>query len=176
MRIGGGMIERKYIDDVKQGYRMYKTLCDKSIAQLGDADLYWKPEPESNSIAVIMQHIGGNLRSRWRDFLQSDGEKPDRNRDAEFEERGADRHALLALWEEGWTALFTALESLQEETLSRTITIRKQPLTIMEAINRSLAHTAHHAGQIVYIAKAIRSSGWKTLSIPKGKSKEFNPA
>jgi uncharacterized damage-inducible protein DinB len=167
---------RAYIEDLKYGFRMYKSLCDKAIAQLEDAELHWRPEPESNSIAVIMRHIYGNLRSRWRDFLSTDGEKPDRDRDAEFEVHAAERAALQAEWEEGWAVLFSALDGLQEETLSKTITIRKQPLAVIAALNRSLAHTASHAGQIVYIAKAQRSSAWKTLSIPKGKSREFNPA
>jgi hypothetical protein len=169
------MIEAVLIGDMKRGFLMYKTMCDKAIAQVDDSKLFWKPDAESNSIAVLMRHIGGNLASRWRDYLSTDGEKPDRDRDSEFEENGEDRSAHLARWERGWAVLFSALEGLTADTLMKAITIRKQPLTVIEALNRSLTHTAYHAGQIVYAAKAIRSSEWKTLSIPRGKSREFTP-
>jgi hypothetical protein len=168
------MVEKNYIESIQSLFKTYKKLSDDAIAQVKDEELYWKPDPESNSIAIIMQHIGGNLISRWKDYLLTDGEKPYRDRDSEFKEHGFDRSTLLKSWQEGWFAIFSALEGLEEGTLSRTILIRSEPHTVLEALNRSLAHTAYHTGQIVYIAKAIRSSAWKTLSIPKGKSKEFN--
>jgi hypothetical protein len=169
------MIGKNYIESVTKLFHTYKAISDRAIAQVGDDELYWKPDSESNGISVIMQHIGGNLDSRWRDYLSSDGEKPDRDRDGEFEEHGLDRRALLDRWERGWGVVFAALSGLEEDLLLKVITIRKESHTVLEALNRSLAHTAQHTGQIVYIAKAIRSSGWKTLSIPRGKSKEFNP-
>jgi hypothetical protein len=169
------MIVRAYRENVTMLFRMYKELSDKAIAQVGDDELHGKPDPESNSIAAVVQHIAGNLHSRWKDFLVTDGEKPDRDRDSEFEEHPLDRGGLLELWEKGWSTLFAALGSIEDDTLERTITIRNQPLSVLEAMNRSLAHTAYHAGQIVYIAKAIRSSGWKTLSIARGKSREYTP-
>ena len=169
------MMEKAYIDIMKQSFGMYKKLCDKSIAQVEDAELHWRPDRGSNSISVIIQHIAGNLSSRWRDYLTTDGEKPERDRDAEFREQVAERAVLLDSWEKGWRVLFAALEDMSGEILSKMITIRTQPLSVLEALNRSLAHTAYHTGQIVYIAKAVRSSEWKTLSFPRGSQKNTAP-
>jgi hypothetical protein len=166
---------RNYIDNVSGLFRQYKDLGDKAISQVRDGELSWKPDPESNSIAVIMQHVGGNLRSRWTDFQTTDGEKPWRERDAEFEDQSASRRQLVEQWEKGWQAVFAALASIDEGTLDKTIRIRGQSLTLIEALNRSVTHTAYHVGQIVLLAKALRSGDWKTLSIAKGKSKEFTP-
>jgi len=169
------MPEQDFITDLRDAYASYKKQADAAISQVTDKELAWKPNEESNSIAVIMQHIGGNLRSRWTDFLSTDGEKPWRHRDAEFEESAPDRSRLDKIWEEGWAAVFHALEQINPDTLSKTIMIRRQSLTVSQALVRSITHTAHHVGQIVYIAKAIRSSEWKTLSIPRGKSEQYTP-
>ena len=169
------MLEAEYLEDVRKSFASYKKMADAAIAQVTDAEFIWKPNTESNSLAVIMQHIGGNLRSRWTDFLASDGEKPWRHRDGEFEEPAADRKRLSEMWEAGWNAVFTALDRITAETLSVPIEIRGQKLTVLQALNRSITHTASHVGQIVYVAKAIRSEGWKTLSIPRGKSEAYRP-
>jgi uncharacterized damage-inducible protein DinB len=154
-------------------YRRYKSLGETAIAQLDEADLA-RASGEDNSIAVIVWHIGGNLRSRFTDFLTTDGEKPWRDRDEEFEARVVTRSELLAKWELGWQALFEALASLTDDDLEKNVTIRGRPLAVSEALLRSLAHTSYHVGQIVYIAKSLRGAAWQTLSIPKGASKTYN--
>ncbi len=163
-----------YLEDSIALFRHYKKLSEGAIAQVSDAQLYASPDPESNSIAVIVKHMVGNMNSRWSDFLHSDGEKPWRNRDAEFEAPPATRAALLELWEQGWATLFGALEPLTESDLSRTITIRGEAHSVMQAINRQLAHYPYHVGQIVFLAKHLQQQNWQSLSVPRGKSQDFN--
>jgi hypothetical protein len=164
-----------YLDEVRRNFRGYKRLAEATFAQLQDADFFYAPDPESNSIAVIMKHISGNLRSRWTDFLTTDGEKPDRDRDQEFEmNAGVTSAELMRAWEEGWNCVFQTLAALQPPDFSRTVFIRGEPHSLIQAINRSLAHIAYHVGQIAYLGKHIRQSAWKSLSIPKGKSAEYN--
>jgi hypothetical protein len=151
-----------------------KKLGDKAIAQLPDDGLHWAPEPESNSIAVIINHLSGNMISRWTDFLTTDGEKANRNRDTEFENDGAGREELLRRWESGWSVLLGTLESLKPADLTATVRIRGEAHTVIQAIHRQIAHYGYHVGQIVYIAKAYRSDAWETLSIAKGGSAAFN--
>jgi hypothetical protein len=148
---------------------------EQALNQVSDQDFFRILGPESNSIAIIVKHIAGNMRSRWRDFLVSDGEKPDRFRDTEFEIESDDsREALMIRWENGWKMLFDAIESLGSDDLKKTITIRGEPHTVIEAINRQLCHYAYHAGQIAYLARHYAGDKWETLSIPKGKSEEFH--
>ena len=162
-----------YIKDSIALFRQYKRLADRAIEQLTDEQLYTALDPESNSIAIIMKHVAGNMRSRWTDFLSSDGEKPNRNRDTEFEAAPATRAELLAMWEEGWRLVFAALEPLSETDLAHKVLIRTEPHSVMQAINRQVAHYAMHIGQIVFLAKHLAGAHWKTLSIPRGKSAEF---
>lgn len=163
-----------YLEDSLSLFRYYKELVERAIAQLSDEQLLQAPDPESNSIAIIVKHMAGNMQSRWTDFLTSDGEKPGRDRDAEFEHPPATREALLGLWESGWHAVFTALEPLRDAGLSRAVTIRGEPHSVMQCINRQLAHYSYHCGQIVFLAKQLRGSDWKCLSIPRGGSSRFN--
>ena len=143
--------------------------------QLRDEDFFVTLDPESNSVAVIVKHVAGNMRSRFTDFLTSDGEKPDRFRDREFEVSPATtRGEVMTWWEEGWNCVFAAMDSLQSQDVMRTVAIRGEPHTVLQAINRQIAHYAQHLGQIVFLAKHLRSGDWKTLSIPRGKSEEFN--
>jgi len=153
-------------------FQSQKALAEKAMAQVGAEELHWHPDPESNSIAILIKHLAGNMLSRWSDFLTTDGEKPGRNRDGEFIDEGASHEALMALWENGWNRLFVALGSLSEEDLQKTVTIRGRPLTVLEAINRQISHYGYHVGQIVYIARhlaAQRPGGdaWQSLSRPK---------
>ncbi|HKG12796.1 MAG TPA: DUF1572 family protein, partial [Pyrinomonadaceae bacterium] len=163
-----------YIENALEEFRGMKALADKSVAQVSDEEFFRAIDPESNSIAVIMKHMSGNMRSRWTDFLNSDGEKPDRHRDAEFEPGEEDRLAIQERWEEGWRLVFDAVEPLKTEDLMRTVTIRREPHTIVEAVNRQLAHYGEHVGQIIFLAKHLKSSAWRTLSIPRGRSGDFN--
>lgn len=144
------------------------------MCQLTDEELQVALDPESNCIAIIVKHMAGNMRSRWTDFLTSDGEKPNRNRDGEFDEPPATRAELMAMWETGWNCLFSALEPLTDADLGRTITIRGETHSVMQAINRQVAHYASHCGQIIFLAKHLRGSDWKSLSIPRKQSAEFN--
>jgi hypothetical protein len=170
-------LARHVIDDLVLTLRKQKQVADRAMAQVDDESFHRAPDPESNSIALIVKHVAGNQRSRWRDFLLSDGEKPDRRRDAEFEaEAGDSRESLMARWEEGWKLLFDALAALGPDDLLRTVTIRGEPHTVFQAIARQLVHYAQHAGQIVLLAKHWAGPAWKTLSIPRGKSKEFEVA
>lgn len=171
-----GTAMRDVVASIESEYQRYKTMADKAMAQLGDADLLAATGEESNSIAVIVKHVGGNLASRFTDFLTTDGEKPWRARDEEFETAGATRADLLGGWERGWDVLFRTLASLTDADLTRQVTVRGEAMPVHAALHRSLAHTASHVGQIVYIAKAIRGAAWQTLSIPRGKSAEFNAA
>jgi hypothetical protein len=154
----------------------YKTLGDKTFLQLSEQLMHVQPNNESNSIALIIQHLHGNMRSRWINFLTEDGEKPWRNRDAEFEMGNRSKEELLLLWEEGWAVLFEALAPLSEHDLLKKITIRSQPLLVVDAINRQLAHYSYHVGQIVFMGKWLLAGRWQTLSIPKGGSQPFNDA
>ena len=163
-----------YTQDARDLLRYYKRLGDRAIEQCPDADLFATLDPESNSIAIIVKHMAGNMRSRWTDFLTSDGEKPDRNRDTEFEDAPATREALQSLWEQGWQCLFTALEPLSEPDLQRTVTIRGEAHSVMQAINRQIAHYSYHCGQIVLLAKHFGHAEWKSLSVPRKQSAEFN--
>jgi hypothetical protein len=164
-----------YYDEVRRSFRGYKRLADGGLAQLNDQEFFQLPDLESNSAAQIVKHIAGNLRSRWKDFLTTDGEKPDRNRDQEFVLTPADtREDLMRRWEESFKIVFDNIASLTEEDFGRTVTIRGEPHTILQATNRSLMHTAYHVGQILYVGKHLRGAKWTMLSIPKGKSEEFN--
>jgi len=163
-----------YTKDARDLLRYYKRLGDRAIEQCSDADLFTTLDPESNSIAIIVKHMAGNMRSRWTNFLTTDGEKPDRNRDSEFEEPPQKRAELLVMWEAGWKICLDALDSLTDQDLSRTITIRTEPHSVMQAINRQVGHYAHHVGQIVFLAKHFCGEKWQTLSVPKRKSAEFN--
>lgn len=166
-----------FVQDIRIQARKLKELADKAVAQVRDEDLTVVLDPESNSIAMIVQHLAGNLRSRWTDFLTSDGEKPDRNRDAEFESQdGTTRAGLLAAWDEGWGCLFSTLDGLTAEDLGRTVTIRSEPHSVVQAINRGLTHAAYHVGQIVLLAKHFASADWKTLSIARKQSRQFTDA
>jgi hypothetical protein len=169
------MTEQGYLKDCLLQLQKLKSQADRAIAQVKDEHLFSKLDPEANSIAIIIKHLVGNMRSRWTDFLTSDGEKPDRDRDAEFESRAEDtRKRILASWEDGWSRTFAAIEGLKPEDLARTVTIRGEPHSVLEAINRQMTHYAAHIGQIVLLAKHYAGSDWRTLSIPRGKSKTFD--
>ncbi len=164
----------QYLDEIKRQMRGHKRMAESAMAQLEDKDLFATIDPESNSIAVLARHIAGNARSRFTDFLTTDGEKPDRFRDREFELTGETTRAdVLRWWEEGWAIVFATLDSLTREDLNRTVTIRQEPHTVVQALNRALAHYAQHIGQMVFLAKHLCSGQWKTLSIPRGQSEEF---
>ncbi len=163
-----------YVEDSLAVFRYYKNLAERAMAQLADDQLTLVLDGEMNSIGTIVKHMAGNMKSRWTDFLTSDGEKPDRNRDSEFVDPPAAREALLALWEAGWQCLLSALESISEEDLLRTITIRGEAHSVMQAINRQVAHYSYHCGQIVLLAKHFKHDEWRSLSVPRGHSREFN--
>jgi Protein of unknown function (DUF1572) len=154
--------------------KYYKDLGDKTFEQLNDWDFHYQPNEESNSIAIIIQHMAGNMLSRWTDFLTEDGEKDWRQRDDEFTVHDYRKHQLLELWEKGWACVFTAMEGLKKKDLKKTILIRQEPLTVIDAIHRQLAHYPYHVGQIIYLAKIIKNHDWQNLSIPKGHSEKFN--
>jgi hypothetical protein len=163
-----------YLHDSLTLFRYYKNLAERAIAQVSDEQLTSALDPEMNSIAVIVKHISGNMQSRFTDFLTTDGEKPTRNRDAEFTDPPIARQPLLALWEQGWNCLFQTLESLCEEDLARTVAIRGEAHSVMQAINRQIAHYSYHCGQIVLLAKHFCADEWQSLSVPRGQSSEFN--
>ena len=168
-------IGQHYLDDARQTFRDYKKLAERAIAQTSDEDFFRTIDDESNSIAVNAKHLAGNMLSRWTDFLTTDGEKPERNRDMEFIMLPATtKEDMLAYWEKGWKCTFAAIEPLTPQDLMRTITIRGQDHTVVQAINRQLAHYAYHVGQIVYLAKHFKSSEWQSLSVPRNKSAQFN--
>jgi len=168
------MPERKYLKSAQRQFEYYKGLGEKAIEQIEDEQLAWQPNEESNSIAIIVKHMWGNMLSRWTNFLTEDGEKPWRERDAEFENDVKTREDLLNKWNEGWLCLFAALNSINDEDLDRIVYIRNEGHTILEAINRQLAHYSYHVGQIVYIGKMQKNDSWKSLSIPRNRSAEFN--
>lgn len=163
-----------YLEEIKRQFRSHRRMGEAAMAQLEDMDFFVTLDPESNSVAALVKHIAGNARSRFTDFLTSDGEKPDRFRDAEFEVSvKTTREEVLGWWEQAWSHVFSALDLLQPEDVQRTVTIRQEPHTVMQALNRALAHYAQHIGQIVFLAKHLRSSQWQTLSIPRGKSEDY---
>jgi hypothetical protein len=167
-------INKDFLGSVRKQFEYYKQLGDKTFEQLQPEALFYRHNEDSNSIAVIVQHLHGNMLSRWTDFLNSDGEKEWRKRDEEFEEMINDKATLLAKWSEGWRCLFNALDALQPEQLSQIVYIRNQGHTVMEAINRQLAHYPYHVGQIVFLGKMLANNNWKSLSIPKNQSKSYN--
>jgi hypothetical protein len=163
-----------YLDEARRQMRGSKRLAEGAMAQLKDEEFFVTLDPESNSVAILVKHMAGNMRSRFTDFLTTDGEKPDRFRDQEFELSSATtRDDVMKWWEEGWRRVFTTLESLKPDDVMRTVTIRGEPHTVLQAINRQIAHYAHHSGQILFIAKHLRSHEWKTLSVPRGKSEDY---
>lgn len=169
------MIEQLYLQDVLLQLRKYREQAGRAAAQVGDEQFFATLDPGSNSIAVIMKHVAGNMRSRWTDFLTTDGEKPDRERDREFEqEPGDSREAVMAQWEDGWRRTLTAVEALGPDDLAREVTIRGEPHRVLEAVNRQLTHYAAHVGQIVLLAKHHAGDRWQTLSIPRGRSRDFD--
>jgi Protein of unknown function (DUF1572) len=162
-----------YLEDSLSLFRYYKRLAERAMEQLSDEQLFEALDPESNSIAVIVKHLSGNMQSRWTDFLSSDGEKPGRDRDAEFVAPPQSREALMLLWEQGWSCLLGTLEGLSDADLGRTITIRGEAHSVLQAINRQLAHYSNHVGQIVLLAKHFASGHWHALTVPRGRSQEF---
>lgn len=169
-------LSTSYLRDSIGLLHYYKKLADRAMAQCPDEGLFTTLDAESNSIAIIVKHVSGNMRSRFRDFLTSDGEKPDRHRDTEFENPPKTRAELVELWGNGWKCVFEALEPLTEADLTRTVTIRTEPHSVMQAINRQVAHYAHHVGQILFLAKHLtvaKTGNWESLSVPRGKSAEF---
>jgi hypothetical protein len=164
-----------YLADIMSQFKKLKALAEGALAQVDERDIFVSLDAESNSLAILLQHMAGNLRSRWTDFLTSDGEKPDRDRDSEFElKAGLGKDELFAKWEEGWRCLFQALAALSEEDLGLTVLIRAEPHSVVKAINRQLTHYAYHVGQIVFLSKHLAAGRWRSLSVPRGKSKELN--
>jgi hypothetical protein len=168
------MLETDYLASALKQFTQYKLLGEKAMDQVTDEKIHWQYNPETNSIATIVKHLAGNMLSRFTDFLTSDGEKPWRDRDAEFENEELSRQELMDRWNEGWNCLITALKALSPQDLSKKILIRNEEHSVMEAINRQLTHYAYHVGQIIFIGKMISGSEWKSLSIPKNHSKTFN--
>jgi hypothetical protein len=170
-------LESQYLEEIRRQFRGHKRMGEAALAQLSDKEFFVTLDPESNSIAVLVKHIAGNARSRFTDFLTTDGEKPDRFRDREFEIlQTTTREEVMGWWEQGWSQLFSTLDVLRPEDVQRTVTIRQEPHTVMQALNRALAHYAQHIGQIVFLAKHLRTNQWQTLSIPRGKSEDFKVA
>ena len=170
-------LSSSYLQDSIGLFRYYKKLGERAMAQCPDEALFIALDAESNSIAILVKHLAGNMRSRWLDFLTTDGEKPDRYRDTEFETPPTTRAQLTEMWERGWKYVFDALEPLTEADLARTVTIRTEPHSVMQAINRQVAHYAHHVGQILFLAKHLtftKTGKWESLSVPRGKSAEIN--
>jgi hypothetical protein len=162
-----------YLADAVSLFRYYKKLADRAMAQAKDEELFYAQDEENNSIAIIVKHMAGNMRSRWTDFLTTDGEKPDRNRDTEFEDAPKSREELMRMWEEGWKRLFYALAPLDEWQMGQRVLIRGEAHSVMQAINRQLCHYSYHVGQIVMLAKQQRKAEWVTLSVPRGKSADY---
>ena len=172
--VGGHlMIDRHYLDECLAQLRKMKSQAEKAIAQVSDEQLFATLDPEANSIAIVMKHIAGNMKSRWTDFLTTDGDKPNRNRDSEFERESNDTRAdIMARWNDGWNICIGAISSLQPADLEKTVTIGGEPYTVVQAINRQLVHYAGHVGQIVLLAKHFAGTGWQTLSIPRRRPNE----
>jgi hypothetical protein len=170
-------VSSHYLEEARRQFRGHKRMAENAMAQLRDEDFFVTLDPESNSVAILVKHLAGNMHSRFTDFLTSDGEKPKRFRDREFEiDSSMTRADMMKAWEEGWNCLFAALDPLQPDDVMRTVTIRSQRHTVMQAINRQIAHYAQHIGQIVFLAKHLRSNEWKTLSIPRGRSEDYKTA
>jgi Protein of unknown function (DUF1572) len=167
-------VGKDFLQTAIKRLKYYKDLGDKTFAQLNDWDFHYQPNEESNSIAIIVQHLSGNMLSRWTNFLTEDGEKEWRTRDAEFELSNKTKEEIIAIWENGWDCFLTTLNSLKKKDLKKKISIRKEALTVVDAINRQLAHYPYHIGQLIYIARIIKSKNWKNLSIPKGDSAVYN--
>jgi uncharacterized damage-inducible protein DinB len=167
-------LTNSYLADSIAVFRYYKELAERAMAQLADEQLFVSIDDESNSIAIVVKHLAGNMRSRWTDFLTSDGEKPNRNRDAEFFGPPETRAALMMMWEQGWGYLLNTLDSLTDQDMTRTVTIRGEAHSVMQAINRQVAHYSYHCGQIVLLARHLNHESWKPLTVPRGKSEEFN--
>ncbi|MEL6592651.1 MAG: DUF1572 family protein [Bacteroidota bacterium] len=167
-------MNQSYLESIRKQFQYYQSLGDRSFAQLSDEQLFWQYNEASNSIAVMVKHLWGNMLSRWTDFLTSDGEKEWRDRDGEFEATIQNREELLNKWQEGWDCVFQALDSIQPEHYEQLVYIRNMGHSIPEAINRQLAHYAYHIGQIVYLARMLKGAEWQSLSIPKGESKTYN--
>lgn len=167
-------VARAYLEDSFRAMRGYRRLAEGALEQVRDDELFRQLDAESNSIAIVMQHIAGNMRSRWTDFLTSDGEKPDRQRDREFEARASSRAELMKEWNEAWELTLAAIRALRPEDVLREVTIRGERHTVLWALQRQVTHYAYHVGQIVFLAKHFRGAEWKSLSIPKGKSEEWN--
>lgn len=164
----------EYLESARFHFRLYKTLGDRALGQLGEGDFSWKANSETNSMQILVQHLHGNMLSRWTDFHTTDGEKPSRDRDGEFEQHAdLGKDALMALWEEGWARLFGAVDALEAEDLLSDVTIRGQKLSVLEALNRQMTHIAYHVGQLVQIAKERRGDAWQNLSVPRGESKNI---
>ncbi len=163
-----------YLESAQKRLLYYKTLGDKTFEQLNGEQLHWQPAGAPNSIYLIVKHIHGNMLSRWTDFLTTDGEKPGRDRDAEFVETSATKEEILAMWTAGWDCMMKAISSLTADDLEKTVYIRKEPHAVLDAINRQVSHIPYHVGQIVYIGKMIRGDNWESLSIPKGQSQQYN--
>lgn len=163
-----------YIDDSLDLFRYYKKLAERAMEQVTDEQLFAVLDEETNSIGITVKHMAGNMRSRWADFLTSDGEKPNRDRDSEFVEPPPTREALMQVWEDGWTHVFRAIEPLSDRDLGCTVTIRGEAHSVMQAINRQVAHYSHHVGQIVLLAKHFAHDRWHSLSVPRNRSDEFN--
>ncbi len=167
-------IGQEYLNTAIRRVKYYKDLADKTFAQLKDEDFHFRASTESNSIAIIIQHMAGNMLSRWTNFLTEDGEKEWRQRDGEFEINDLGKQQLLEIWEKGWSCFLSALASLQEVDLLKTVYIRQEPLTVIDAINRQLAHYPYHVGQILFIGKMLKNENWQNLSVPKGQSLQYN--
>jgi len=163
-----------YVEDSLSLFRYYKKLSEGAMEQLSDQQLFTALDEEMNSVAIIVKHMAGNMRSRWTDFMTSDGEKPDRNRDTEFVAPPATRAELMRVWNDGWGRVVHALEALSDADLEREVFIRGEAHSVMQAISRQIAHYAYHCGQIVFLAKHLKGSSWKTLSVPRNKSADFN--
>ncbi|MBI2402746.1 MAG: DUF1572 family protein [Gemmatimonadetes bacterium] len=168
-------IGQPYLSDIVRQLEKLRRLAEDALRQVTDEQFFLAPDPDSNSLALIVKHVAGNMRSRWRDFLTADGEKPDRDRDREFEREATDtRAALMDRWEEGWSAALSTIRALRPDDLHRTVTLRGEPHTVLEAINRQVTHYAYHVGQIVYLAKHLAGPSWRTLSIPRGRSRGYD--
>ena len=163
-----------YLDSTRKLFQYYRELGEKALAQIGDEHIHWHPSPESNSVAVVVKHLSGNMLSRFTDFLTTDGEKPWRNRDAEFEDDYTNKAKLLVAWNMGWECFFNAVNPLTADDLGKIVYIRNQGHTVMEALSRQLAHYAYHVGQLVYLCRILAGEQWQSLSIPKGGSQAFN--
>ena len=166
-------VGNEYLKIVKERFESVKSLGDKTISQLSEEDIHWELNEASNSVAIIAKHLSGNMNSRWSDLLTSDGEKFTRNRDQEFEDDIPSKQEMIAIWDKGWNTLFDSLNGLENQDLLKNITIRGEGHTVLEAIERQMAHYAYHVGQIVFIGKQLKDEEWETLSIPKGKSEEY---